>query len=93
MERDPVRHNKAASRYELQVDGRTAVLSYRLAGDVVTFTHTGVPPELEGKGVGSQLIAEALQDVRNQGLKIVPECPFVVAYVRHHPEVKDLVAG
>ena len=61
-------------------------------GDVVTFTHTVVPPEAEGHGVGSRLVAGALEQVRAAGLTIVPACAFVAAYVERHPEVRDLLA-
>ncbi len=87
-----VRHNQAANRYEAEVGGKTAVAEYRRVGDVVTFTHTKVQRELEGQGIASDLIAGALADVRNQGLKIIPECPFVAAYIQRHPELQDLVA-
>jgi predicted GNAT family acetyltransferase len=33
----------------------------------------------------------ALADLRGRGLKIVPICPFVRAYLQRHPEYGDLV--
>lgn len=81
-----------ADRYELTVGGKTAVAAYRREGDIVTFTHTGVPQELEGQGVASRLVAGALADVRDRGLRIVPECPFIAGYVHRHPEVRDPLA-
>jgi len=87
-----VRHNQAANRYEAEVGGKTAVAEYVRAGDVVTFTHTKVPGGLEGQGIASNLIAGALADLRGRGFKIVPECPFVAAYLQRHPELQDLVA-
>ena len=86
-----VQHNQAANRYEVEVGGKTAVAEYRRAGDVVTFTHTKVPRELEGQSIASDLIAGALADVRNQGLKIIPECPYVAGYIERHPDLQDLV--
>ena len=59
-------------------------------GDAIVFTHTQVPPALEGQGVGSRLIAGALAQVREAGLKVVPACSFVAAYVQRHPEAADL---
>ena len=47
--------------------------------------------ELEGQGIASGLIAGALVDVRNQGLKIIPECPYVAGYIERHPDLQDLV--
>ncbi len=87
-----VRHNQAANRYEVEAGGKTAVAEYVRAGDVVTFTHTRVPRELEGQGIASDLIAGALADIRNQGLKIIPECLFVAGTIKRHPELQDLVA-
>jgi predicted GNAT family acetyltransferase len=37
-------------------------------------------------------VADALDDIRSRGLKVVPLCPFVAAYIRRHPEYEDLVA-
>ena len=88
-----VTHNEAESRYELAVGGDTAVAAYRMEGDVVAFTHTVVPEELEGQGIATRLIEGALADVRTRGHKIQPLCAFVRHYVERHPEAQDLVAG
>jgi uncharacterized protein len=87
-----VRDNPALSRFELDVNGVTAVANYRLNGGVMTVTHTEVPPQARHGGIASQLIAGALQAARARGLKIVPRCSFVKAYVDKHPEVRDLLA-
>jgi len=81
-----VRHNPAQSRYELDTEHGTAVAIYRQQGDRAIFTHTEVPPADEGKGIGSQLVRAALDDTRRRGLKIVPACSFVAAFMRRHPE-------
>jgi uncharacterized protein len=87
-----VRDNPALSRFELDVNGATAVANYQLKGRVMTITHTEVPPQARHGGIASQLIAGALQVARARGLKIVPRCSFVKAYVDEHPEVRDLLA-
>jgi len=51
-----------------------------------------VPPQARGGGTASRLIAGALQAARARGLKIVPRCSFVSAYLAKHPEFQDLVA-
>ena len=89
---DQVTNNEAASRYELDAGGATALVVYSLSGDTLTFTHTEVPEELEGQGVGSRLVGGALEDVRRRGLRIVPVCSFVRHYVETHPETEDLLA-
>jgi uncharacterized protein len=87
-----VRDNPALSRFELDADGVTAVAYYRIDGNVMTFTHTETPFEAQGHGIASRLIEGALKMVRTRGLKVIPRCPFVNAYVARHPEVADLLA-
>ncbi|RTL54606.1 MAG: N-acetyltransferase [Bradyrhizobiaceae bacterium] len=86
-----IRNNTAKSRFELDADGHIAVSYYTVAGNVVTFKHTEVPKELEGRGIGSKLIKGALEQARAQGLKVVALCPFVKAYIGKHPEFADLL--
>jgi uncharacterized protein len=88
---EQVRDNKAEQEYELDVRGHRAVAAYQREGDRIVFTHTLVPPAIEGKGVGSKLIRAALDSARDQGLKVVPQCPFVAAYIERHPEYRDLL--
>ncbi|HEX8382177.1 MAG TPA: GNAT family N-acetyltransferase [Sphingomonas sp.] len=87
-----VRNNEAEQRYELEVDGRIAIAAYRMEEGAFAFVHTAVPDELEGQGVGSRLVAGALDDVRARGLTIRSRCSFVAAYVERHPETRDLLA-
>lgn len=79
-------------RFETEVAGRTAVLYYRVEGDTLRLVHTEVPEELEGRGIGSRLARHALETARDRGLDVWPDCPFVAAYIRRHPEYLDLVA-
>jgi hypothetical protein len=81
------------SRFQAEVDGRTAVLDYRYEQDgrVLRLVHTKVPEELEGRGIGSALVRHALDSARDRGLEVWPECPFVGSYIRRHPEYLDLV--
>jgi len=87
-----VTNNVGEQRYELAVNGERAIAAYEKRGDTIVFTHTEVPSELEGKGIGSRLIQGALEDVREKGETIVAECSFVAAYLERHPDQKDLMA-
>jgi uncharacterized protein len=86
-----VRDNLSRHRFELDVDGHIATANYRLTPGVVTFTHTEVPRELSGRGVGSALARGALELVRQRGLKVVALCPFVRDFIVKHPEFNDLL--
>jgi uncharacterized protein len=73
-----VRDDEAGHRYELLLDdARVGELVYRTRGDVVTLIHTEIAQRLEGRGLGERLVAGALDDIRERGLRIVPLCPFV----------------
>jgi predicted GNAT family acetyltransferase len=87
-----VRDNTAKNQFELIVDGHTALAAYRLKPGVIKFTHTEVPKELGGRGIGSQLAKGALDQVRERRLQVVPLCPFIKAYIEKHPEYADMVS-
>jgi len=87
-----VRDNAALSRFELDAGGVTAFMNYRLGGGVIRLEHTETPPQARGRGIASQLTAGVLEIARKRGLKVVPRCPFVRAYLAQHPEFNDLVA-
>lgn len=79
-------NDEKAKRYEVRVGDKVAFAQYSLAGSNIVFTHTEVPPEFEGMGIGSKLARYALDDAVERGLKIQPLCPFINSYVRRHPE-------
>lgn len=86
-----VANNPDRSRFEADVDGGTAVLHYRLDGDVIAFTHTEVPESAQDQGVGSALVRTALDYAEAHGLRVRPQCPFVAAFIREHGEYQHLV--
>ncbi len=87
------RDNRGAGRYELDVDGASALAYYKIDHGVVDFTSTQTPPALRNRGIASRLIEQALQDARARGLKVKASCSFVQAYLEAHPEFSDLDAG
>ena len=88
----PIVDNPDAGRFELTVDGWTAFSEYHMLGRAIVFTHTEVPEELQGQGVGSALARGVLAIARERGQEVVPLCPFIADYIRSHPEYLDLVS-
>lgn len=86
-----VQNNETASRFEVRLDGQTAMLTYQRRGDKLALTHTEVPPAFEGRGVGSALARAGLDYAREHGLTVTPACGFVASYVQRHPEYQDLL--
>ena len=86
-----VTHNHENQRFEIAIDGNQAVLSYMLNGNLIIFTHTNVPPAIEGRGIGSKLVETGLDYARENGLRVRSTCWFVSKYIRHNPEYQDLL--
>jgi len=89
------------SRFEARTQDGTVVgiVEYRparYAGEDsseadLEMVHTEVDPGEEGHGVGTQLVREALDQVRASGRGVMPLCAFVSAFIQDHPEYQDLV--
>jgi uncharacterized protein len=90
---DEIVDNKPHHRYEMTVDGHVAYVAYSRAPGTITFIHTIVPEALAGKGIGSKLAKHVLDEARANGEKVIPQCPFVSAYIKKHGEYQDLVLG
>ena len=87
-----IRDNTSRNRFEMDAGNDVAIVNYRLSPGVIMLTHTEVPEELEGQGLGSTIVRGVLQIVRTRGLKVVPACGFVSAFIRKNPEFQDLPA-
>ena len=89
------RHDSGAhGEYRAQVAGSEAIgrLTYQRRGNVLTADHTLVPPEIGGRGVAARLVEALIADAREAGDKIVPQCSYVEAAFRRHPEWAELRA-
>ncbi len=92
MEKEPQK-NGVMKRFELTIEGTLAVLDYVEQGEnLLVFTHTFVPNELRGQNVAARLTRYALDDARQQGKKVVPQCSYVAAYMERNKEYADLRA-
>jgi len=87
-----VADNPEASRYEVHADGELAgFTAYHAQLGRIAFTHTEIDERMEGHGLGSKLVASALDGARERGLAVLPYCPFVRGYLTRHPEYVELV--
>lgn len=86
----PVVHLPADHRFQAEVDGHLCVLLYYIKDGVMVTTTTRVPAELEGRGIGGAIVAEAMQWAQAQGLRVRPACSFVAAWLHRHPEYSGL---
>ncbi len=79
-------------RFEGHVEEHLCELDYMLSAGVVTFTHTGVPKALQGRGLAADLVLAGLQWAKDHGHKVVPACSYVDTYMRRHTEWESLLA-
>ena len=80
--------------YRAKVDGadRPAELTWQARGEARVADHTFTPPAARGKGIAMQLVEAMVADAKAEGFTIVPQCPYVEAAFRRHPEWADVLA-
>ncbi len=89
-----ITHNADQNRYELFLnDALASVAEYRLDGEKVVIFHTETSHQFRGRGIAAELVQWTLNDIRERGLTVVPDCWFVADFINAHPEYRDLVAA
>ena len=88
----PVENNEKKRRFETGTPAGVAFLDYRLEGNTLYLTHAEVPRAARGQGFAADVTLGALQWARARGLKVVPLCGYVAAYMQRHDEFSDLLA-
>jgi predicted GNAT family acetyltransferase len=85
-------HDADRNRYRaLLGETQVAVMHATESDGVVTISSVIVDASVRGRGLATDLIAHVLDELRDAGSKLVPECPEVVRFLTHHPEYADLV--
>lgn len=65
----------------------------RVNPHLIIADHTFVPESMRGTGMGKALVERLIADAREEGLKIIPLCPYVKAQYLRHPEWADVMQG
>jgi predicted GNAT family acetyltransferase len=86
----PIVHNASKGRFELTIEGKTAVVDYFLNKEVMTVIHTYVPRGLEGRGIASALAKHVLDYAVENEMQVIPACSFIHAYMDRHPAYQTL---
>lgn len=80
-------NNSDKSRFELEIDDAVAFIEYKIGkSGAMYLIHTEVPGMFEGQGVGHKLVRESLEIAEKEGIKVMPLCPFVRAFMKNHQE-------
>lgn len=87
-----VRRNDETMSYELLVDGVLAGgIDFEARPDAIALIHTHVDDAFAGRGLAKQLVQRVLAQLREEGIPMLPYCPYVRAYLDKHPEDVELV--
>ena len=86
-----VSNNPALHRFELAVDGHTAATYYELAGGVITFVHTEVPPNSAARASARSWSRARWTRCGPMASKVIAQCPFVKAWIDKHPDYANLL--
>ena len=86
-----ITNNTKKHQFENHFGGKMSILAYDIEGDTITFTHTEVPKEVAGTGIGGTLAEAGLRFAESSGMKVVAQCPFVSSYIKKHPEFEKLL--
>jgi predicted GNAT family acetyltransferase len=87
----PIINNVERQQFQVQIDGEVGYLEYRLSDGMLVLMHTEVPEKLSGRGIGSALAGYAFEYAREKGMSVKIYCPFVLAWLKKHPEQGDIV--
>jgi predicted GNAT family acetyltransferase len=79
-------------RYVIETEsGPVGFAEYRIQDDTIEFTHTLIDEDKREKGMASDLVQAALDDVRaNTQLRVVAVCPYVSHWLSTHPAYQAL---
>ena len=84
-----------AGEYNAQVPGSSAIgrLTWVEKDGVRVAEHTLVPREIGGRGVAGKLVDALVADAEAEHFRIVPQCSYVAAQFKRHPEWAHLLAA
>ncbi len=84
-----ITNNEELQQFEYRTDNELATLTYKFYKKDIAFMHTNVPDSLAGKGIASALASTAFEYAKKINKKVMVYCPFVAAYLKKHPQLKD----
>ncbi|GAB3726061.1 GNAT family N-acetyltransferase [Luteimonas pelagia] len=88
-----ITHHPVPGRFLVEVDGFQGHLDYEVAGDRLRITHTRVPGEIGGRGIGGALVRAAVEHAGREGLQVEATCSFAEAWLREHGGTGGAVGG
>ncbi|MGZ9098495.1 MAG: GNAT family N-acetyltransferase [Brevundimonas sp.] len=71
---------------------RTVFADYATQGSTRVILHVEADPALRGTGAAGRFMQALAEHARVEGLKLAPRCSYAVAWLKRHPEFRDVTA-
>ena len=72
-------HDKDNHKFTLDINGEEAKVIYTLKNGKMYLTHSEVPHNLRGRGIGKELVLKTFEKLTEQAYKAVAVCSFIIA--------------
>lgn len=69
----------------------TKVTYYYLHDDVIVANQTVSREEFRGQGLARKVVTALIDWARNEGMKILPECPYASKVMHENSQYSDLI--
>lgn len=87
----PLIKNDQLHHFELHIGEYQAFIVFKERPKKIWLIHTESAPQLAGQGVATAVIEKTLQYLKEHLYTLFPLCPLVYAYIKKHPEWKEIV--
>ncbi|MGK0388615.1 MAG: putative GNAT family acetyltransferase [Maribacter sp.] len=87
-----IKHFPEKKRFEMEVEGQIATVSYTLEDETLYLVHSEIPAALRGRGMGKILVEAAFEYIKKNDLKAVPICSFIRKVAREGNKWNENIA-
>jgi hypothetical protein len=79
-----------AGRLSLCTEHRDAEMLYSISSGAMSIYHTYTPEQERGNGIAERMAAHAFVMAKRRGLKVRPDCPYMVHFLEEHKELRGM---
>lgn len=85
-------HQKEKNRYVLKINDDMAIVEYVIKNHKMYLTHSEVPENLRGQGIGKILVTKTFEKLTSEGYKAVAVCSYVKAIAQRSEKWKSIIS-
>ena len=85
-------HDRENTKYVLTLENKDkAWVKYDMRDNVMYLTYASVPSNLQGKGIGKELVIKTFEKLTEEGFKAVAICSYVRAVKNRSDKWKEVI--